>query len=92
MNPSPKKSGPLTLYIVIGLILGIACGFALNKNYVNKENDRIAAASETEKSVMADIHTYESSGDTMNPSFLQARERLEVCKKEKAEAVKAREG
>lgn len=38
---APAKKNRLTLYIIIGLILGIATGFALNKSYVNEENTRL---------------------------------------------------
>lgn len=41
-TPSPAKKSRLTLYIVIALVLGIAVGFALNKSYVNTENEEIA--------------------------------------------------
>ena len=91
MNPSPKKSGPLTLYIVIGLVLGIAFGFMLNKNYLKSDNDRIAIASTKEKLAAETMRPYEVSGDTLNPFFLQARMQMEVSKKEKAESVKARD-
>lgn len=37
----PKKKSRLTLYIIIGLIVGIATGFVLNKKYVNEENARL---------------------------------------------------
>lgn len=45
MEPSvkPKKKSRLTLFIIIGLIVGIATGFILNKNYVNDENTRLEA-------------------------------------------------
>jgi Na+/H+-dicarboxylate symporter len=39
----PQKKSRLTLYIIIGLIIGIATGFALNKNYVNEENTKLEA-------------------------------------------------
>ena len=43
MEPTtkPKKKSRLTLYIIIGLIVGIATGFILNKKYVNEENARL---------------------------------------------------
>src|SRR5688572_20722573 len=34
----PKKKSRLTLYIIIALVIGIAVGFALNKNYLVEEN------------------------------------------------------
>ena len=43
MEPAskPAKKSRLTLYIIIGLFVGIATGFMLNKNYVNEENARL---------------------------------------------------
>ncbi len=40
MEPSavPPKKSKLTLYIIISLVLGIAAGFTLNKNYLLEEN------------------------------------------------------
>ena len=37
-----KQGNRLTLYIIIGLIAGIALGFFLNATYVNQENIRLA--------------------------------------------------
>src|SRR4051812_48913607 len=45
MEPSvvPPKKSKLTLYIIIGLVMGIAVGFALNKGYVDEENKSLTA-------------------------------------------------
>lgn len=43
LSTKPKKKSRLTLFIIIGLIVGIATGFILNKNYVNDENTRLEA-------------------------------------------------
>lgn len=40
---TPKKKSRLTLYIIIALFAGIAMGFVLNKSYISKENQSIAA-------------------------------------------------
>jgi Na+/H+-dicarboxylate symporter len=46
---SQGRSGKLTLFIVIGLFLGIATGFFLNKSYVGNENERLANITVQEK-------------------------------------------
>jgi Na+/H+-dicarboxylate symporter len=46
---SQGRSGKLTLYIVIGLLLGIITGFFLNKSYVGAENDKLSNISAQEK-------------------------------------------
>ncbi len=40
---APQKKSKLTLYIIIALFAGIAMGFVLNKSYISKENQSIAA-------------------------------------------------
>jgi Na+/H+-dicarboxylate symporter len=42
-SPVPAKKSKLTLYIIGGLVLGIAVGFALNKNYVAGENAKLTS-------------------------------------------------
>jgi Na+/H+-dicarboxylate symporter len=44
MEHQKTKRSRLTLYIGVALVLGIALGFILNKNYVGKENIAIANA------------------------------------------------
>jgi len=43
LTSAPKKKSRLTLYIIIALFAGIAMGFVLNKSYISKENQSIAA-------------------------------------------------
>ena len=43
LTNAPKKKSRLTLYIIIALFAGIAMGFVLNKSYISKENQSIAA-------------------------------------------------
>lgn len=59
MEPSikPKKKSRLTLYIIIGLIVGIATGFILNKNYVNEENTQLEALDVRLKEIKTAQHT-----------------------------------
>ena len=40
---TPPKKSRLTLYIIIGLVLGIALGYVLNKSYVAEENKELIA-------------------------------------------------
>jgi Na+/H+-dicarboxylate symporter len=43
-NPgTPSKKSRLALFIIIGLIAGIALGFTLNENYLVEENGKLAA-------------------------------------------------
>ncbi|MBA4145233.1 MAG: hypothetical protein C0523_05680, partial [Cytophaga sp.] len=43
VESAPKKKSKLTLYIVIALVIGIALGFILNKNYLYEENKSLEA-------------------------------------------------
>jgi len=43
LSNTPQKKSKLTLYIIIALFAGIAMGFVLNKSYLSKENQSIAA-------------------------------------------------
>jgi Na+/H+-dicarboxylate symporter len=89
MEPTtqPKKKSRLTLYIIIGLIVGIATGFILNKNYVNEENTRLEALDLRLKEIKtaqhtatdsAAIHTLEAEKGVLNAQrneLLQARDK-----------------
>jgi Na+/H+-dicarboxylate symporter len=89
MEPSktPKKKSRLTVYIIIGLIIGIATGFALNKSYVNEENSRLEALDirlkeiKTAQHATTDsviINTLEAEKKTLNTErneVLQARDK-----------------
>lgn len=59
MEPTikPKKKSRLTLYIIIGLFVGIATGFILNKNYVDGENSKLEALDARLKEIKAAQHT-----------------------------------
>lgn len=59
MEPTtqPKKKSRLTLYIIIGLIVGIATGFVLNKNYVDAENTKLEALDLRLKEIKTAQHT-----------------------------------
>src|SRR5205085_1495170 len=53
-----------TLYIGIGLLLGIIAGFLLNKNYVGTENERIANAEIQQKILHDKMKVYEKPSDS----------------------------
>ena len=52
---TPPKKSKLTLYIIIGLVAGIALGFVLNGNYVQTENLRIAQTEDSLKWVKQEL-------------------------------------
>jgi Na+/H+-dicarboxylate symporter len=64
----PKKKSRLTLYIIIGLIVGIATGFILNKNYLNEENSKL----ETFDARLKEIKTELRTADSTQTSLLEA--------------------
>lgn len=64
----PKKKSRLTLYIIIGLIVGIATGFILNKNYLNEENSKL----ETFDARLKEIKTELRTADSTQASLLEA--------------------
>lgn len=74
MEPSktPKKKSRLTLYIIIGLIIGIATGFALNKSYVNEENSKLEALDIRLKEIKTAQH---NSTDSVMISTLEAEKK-----------------
>lgn len=64
----PKKKSRLTLYIIIGLIVGIATGFILNKNYLDEENSKL----ETFDARLKEIKTELRTADSTQTSLLEA--------------------
>jgi Na+/H+-dicarboxylate symporter len=54
-HPTPQKKSKLTLYILLGLIAGIALGFVLNGNYVQTENLRITQTEDSLKWVKQEL-------------------------------------
>lgn len=61
-HPKTKRSR-LTLYIGIALVLGIAVGFILNKNYVGAENAHIANAELIQGSLHTRLAPFEKPAD-----------------------------
>ena len=65
-NSKPNKKNRLTLYIVIALVIGIALGFVLNKNYLNDENVKLASSEIRLKELSSAI---KNSSDTTTAAF-----------------------
>lgn len=88
MEPStkPKKKSRLTLYIIIGLIVGIAAGFILNKNYVNEENTRLEALDVRLKEIKTAQHT---ASDSVAITTLEAEKK--TLNTERNELLQARD-
>lgn len=57
----PKKKSRLTLYIIIGLIVGIATGFILNKNYLNDDNSKLEAFDARLNEIKTELRTADST-------------------------------
>ncbi|HEY3403380.1 MAG TPA: dicarboxylate/amino acid:cation symporter [Ohtaekwangia sp.] len=84
-EPKPNKKSRLTLYIVIGLIAGIALGFTLNKLYVNEENINLQAIEVQLDAVKKSIHTADSS------SLIKLTAEKESLTKKRSEVLQARD-
>ncbi len=56
VESAPKKKSKLTLYIVIALVIGIALGFILNKNYLYEENKSLEALDAKIAIIKKDLH------------------------------------
>ena len=65
-NSKPNKKNRLTLYIIIALVIGIALGFVLNKNYLNDENVKLASSEIRLKELSSAIN---NSTDTTTAAF-----------------------
>lgn len=82
----PKKKSRLTLYIIIGLIVGIATGFILNKNYVDAENTRLEAFDARIKDLKDARH---DTADSVTISSLETE--LKAINLERNEVLAARD-
>lgn len=60
-SAQPKKKSRLTLYIIIGLIVGIATGFILNKNYLFDDNTKLEAFDARLKEIKTEQRTADSA-------------------------------
>jgi Na+/H+-dicarboxylate symporter len=61
ISTKPAKKSRLTLYIIIGLIVGIATGFILNKNYLNDDNTKLEAFDLRLKEIKTEQRTADSA-------------------------------
>lgn len=87
ISTSTKKNR-LTLYILIALVLGIGLGFVLNTSYVSTENQRIATAEVTIKSLQNQLTTLH---DTTFPAYHSLKAEIESLSKSKSAAIIARD-
>ncbi|HNT49829.1 MAG TPA: cation:dicarboxylase symporter family transporter [Cyclobacteriaceae bacterium] len=68
LETKPKKKSRLTLYIIIGLIVGIATGFILNKKYLHDDNAKLEALDIRLNEIKRELHT----ADSARASILEA--------------------
>lgn len=61
ISTKPAKKSRLTLYIIIGLIVGIATGFVLNKNYLNDDNSKLEAFDARLNEIKTELRTADST-------------------------------
>jgi Na+/H+-dicarboxylate symporter len=78
----PQKKSKLTLYIAIGLVLGIIVGFLLNTNYVGTENKKLANAELQQASLLSNIKPFEKASDTISfKNLIAQKTTVETLKK-----------
>ncbi|MEK6783788.1 MAG: dicarboxylate/amino acid:cation symporter [Bacteroidota bacterium] len=85
VSTAPKKS-KLTLYIVIALVIGIALGFVLNKNYLTQENNRLASIDLSLLHLTTQLHT---AADSIVHNQLSVQKK--ALNKERNEVLSARD-
>jgi len=83
-----NKGHKLTLYILVGLVLGIAVGFWMNGSYVKTENKQLATAESSISAVQSQIKAIE---DTTAQSFIALRAEEQALVKTKNETLKQRD-
>ncbi len=82
MQVKSGKRSKLTLYIGIGLVLGIIAGFLLNTYYVGNENKSIANAELQQKYLHDAMKMYETPKDSLVHQKLAAQKKqIEILKK-----------
>ena len=83
MEIKPAGRSKLTLYIGVGLVLGIVAGFLLNTYYVGNENRSIANAEMQQQNLHDKMKLFEIAKDTITYQKIYAqRKQLETLKKE----------
>lgn len=85
MHEHAAKGNRLTLYIGIGLFLGIVVGFLLNKNYVGEENNTIANAEARQAMLQQKMKVFEVTSDTAQFNKLTALKKQAEAEKKSAE-------
>ncbi len=82
MQEHSAKRSKLTLYIGIGLVLGIIAGFLLNVYYVGNENKSIANAEAQQIYLHNSMKVFEKASDTLTyQSLISQRKNIERQKK-----------
>ncbi len=85
MQESGTKRNRLTLYIGIGLLLGIITGFILHKYYVGEENDRLAIAELQQDLLHQRMKVFETPSDTILYNKLAVQKKQIESQKKAAE-------
>jgi len=85
-NGTPPQKSRLALFIVIGLIAGIALGFTLNEKYLSTENSALAALDTSVEQVDAELSL---APDGTHKAGLEAR--LKTLGEERNTVLAARE-
>src|SRR5687768_5954583 len=83
---SSQKGSRLTLYIIIGLIAGIALGFFLNGSYVNTENVRLAQVEDSLQLMKKEIATAADTTTAFYHGLMAEKDRLAKAKNAVLEA------
>ncbi|MEJ7610522.1 MAG: dicarboxylate/amino acid:cation symporter [Ferruginibacter sp.] len=85
MEERGAKRNRLTLYIGIGLLLGIITGFILNKYYVGEENSRLANAELQQDLLKKRMKVFETASDTVLFNKLAVQKKQIETQKKAAE-------
>ena len=75
-----KQGNRLTLYIIIGLIAGIALGFVLNGSYVNTENLRLVQVDDSLQALKTRIAAVSDTASTTYHSLIAEKAQLSQSK------------
>jgi Na+/H+-dicarboxylate symporter len=82
MEIKEQKRSRLTIYIGVGLVLGIIAGFLLNTYYVGNENGGIANADAQQKMLRAKMKPFEKASDaTLYQNLVAQKKKVEAAKK-----------